>query len=231
MAEIRVCRVAGSPAGELHHHRTALIGLHYHFTFSGDQIHYYYVPYCRIGPYLVGVAVGWLLVKMRRKQTRSATQRMLMTVGWLVAADSALAVLYSPYGAYHGTTFQTESENVLYMTVGRTVWGMALGWVVVACYYGYGGVVDIILSWDAWVPLSRLTYCAYMVHILVMYPVYLTREVPIHYSTVTIVSRHVNTMIVFCIVDIILNLPIHYSTVTIRSFSFKCTHFETSVIV
>eukprot|EP00058_Branchiostoma_floridae_P002589 XP_002588077.1 hypothetical protein BRAFLDRAFT_83078 [Branchiostoma floridae] len=167
---------------------TAIICLHYHFTTaSGDQIHYYFVPYCRIGPYLVGVAVGWLLTKMRRKETRNMTLSLLMPIGWLVAAASAMAVLYSTYGQYSGTTFQTESENVLYLTVHRTVWAMAVGWMVVACYYGYGGVVDIILSWDAWVPLSRLTYCAYLVHILVMYAVHLTREVPIHYSTFTII--------------------------------------------
>ncbi|XP_078618496.1 nose resistant to fluoxetine protein 6-like [Branchiostoma floridae x Branchiostoma japonicum] len=167
---------------------TALICLHYHFTTaSGDQIHYYFVPYCRIGPYLVGVAVGSLLTKMRRKGTRNMTLSLLMPIGWLVAAASAMAVLYSTYGQYSGTTFQTESENVLYLTVHRTVWAMAVGWMVVACYYGYGGVVDIILSWDAWVPLSRLTYCAYLVHILVMYAVHLTREVPIHYSTFTII--------------------------------------------
>ncbi|XP_035686734.1 nose resistant to fluoxetine protein 6-like [Branchiostoma floridae] len=173
---------------------TAIICLHYHFTIAtGDQIHYYFVPYCRIGPYLVGVAVGWLLTKMRRKETRNTTLSLLMPIGWLVAAASAMAVLYSTYGQYSGTTFQTESENVLYLTVHRTVWAMAVGWMVVACYYGYGGylftagVVHIILSWDAWVPLSRLTYCAYLVHILVMYAVHLTREVPIHYSTFTII--------------------------------------------
>ena len=62
-----------------------------------------------------------------------------MPVGWLIAATAAMAVLYSIYGQYHGTTLQTEAENVLYLTVHRTVWAMALGWVVVACYYGYGG--------------------------------------------------------------------------------------------
>ncbi|XP_066267362.1 nose resistant to fluoxetine protein 6-like [Branchiostoma lanceolatum] len=110
-----------------------------------------------------------------------------MPVGWLVAATSALAVVYSLYGMDHGTTPQTESENVLYITVHRTVWAMALGWVVVACHHGYGGVVDTILSWDAWVPLSRLTYCAYLIHTLVWYAVYFSREVPIHYSTFTMI--------------------------------------------
>ncbi|XP_078580675.1 nose resistant to fluoxetine protein 6-like [Branchiostoma floridae x Branchiostoma japonicum] len=157
------------------------------FTIHRDFDKRYIKPYCRIGPYLVGVTVGWLLIKIKPKQTRNMTSRLLMTIGWLVAAASAMAVLYATYGQYHGTTLQTEAENVLYRTVHRTVWAMALGWVVVACHHGYGGVVDIILSWDAWVPLSRLTYCAYLIHLQLVYAVYFTLEVPIHYTTFTMI--------------------------------------------
>ncbi|XP_078581489.1 nose resistant to fluoxetine protein 6-like [Branchiostoma floridae x Branchiostoma japonicum] len=167
---------------------TAVISWHYDMKAPlGDDDKYYIKPYCRIGPYLVGVTVGWLLIKIKPKQTKNMTSRLLMTIGWLVAAASAMAVLYATYGQYHGTTLQTEAENVLYLTVHRTVWAMALGWMVVACHHGYGGVVDIILSWDAWVPLSRLTYCAYLIHLQLVYAVYFTLEVPIHYTTFTMI--------------------------------------------
>ncbi|XP_066295640.1 nose resistant to fluoxetine protein 6-like [Branchiostoma lanceolatum] len=166
---------------------TAVITWHYDMKAPDGLSEYYGKPYCRIGPYLVGVFVGWLLIKMKRKQTRSKTMSLLMPIGWLVAATSAMAVVYSTYGLYHGTTLQTIYENVLYLTVHRTVWAITLAWVVLACFHGYGGVVDTILSWDAWVPLSRLTYCAYLVHIPVMYAVYLSRDVLIHYSTFTMI--------------------------------------------
>ncbi|KAI8518592.1 hypothetical protein Bbelb_046090 [Branchiostoma belcheri] len=145
---------------------------------------YYVKPYCRIGPYLVGVFVGWMLNKIKRKPTNRAT---VDGCCWLVAAASAVAVLYSPYGVYQGTAFKTEHEHVLYVTLHRTVWGMALGWVVLACYYGYGGVVDIILSWKALVPLSKLTYCAYLGHLLVVLAVYLSRDLPIHFTSFSMI--------------------------------------------
>ncbi|XP_035658031.1 nose resistant to fluoxetine protein 6-like [Branchiostoma floridae] len=37
----------------------------------GDIDKYYIKPYCRIGPYLVGVAVGWLLIKIKPKQIKN----------------------------------------------------------------------------------------------------------------------------------------------------------------
>ena len=39
----------------------------------------------------------------------------------------------------------------------------------VICFVSYvTGVVDNILSWKGWFPLSRLTYCAYLLHPVVL---------------------------------------------------------------
>ncbi|XP_035698599.1 nose resistant to fluoxetine protein 6-like [Branchiostoma floridae] len=166
---------------------TAGITLYFEMEAPLGDGRYYFRPYCRIGPYLVGLAVGWLMVKIKGKQTRSVTVSLLMILGWLVAAASAVAVLYPTHGQYLGATLHTLSANALYLTVHRTVWAMALAWVVVACHYGYGGVVNTILSWDGWVPLSRLTFCTYLMHVPVVFAFYFTMEVPIHYSTFTMI--------------------------------------------
>eukprot|EP00058_Branchiostoma_floridae_P006674 XP_002592162.1 hypothetical protein BRAFLDRAFT_88115 [Branchiostoma floridae] len=121
-----------------------VIGVPLVYILYRDFFKYYIKPYCRIGPYLVGVSVGWLLTKIKPKRTKSTTMSLLMTIGWFVAAAAAMTVLYSTYGQYHGTTLQTEGENVLYLTVHRTVWAMALGWVVVACHHGYGVEVPLM---------------------------------------------------------------------------------------
>ena len=33
---------------------------------------------------------------------------------------------------------------------------------------GMGGPINTILSWRAWVPLARLSYCIYLVHMTVL---------------------------------------------------------------
>ncbi|XP_035683589.1 nose resistant to fluoxetine protein 6-like [Branchiostoma floridae] len=148
--------------------------------------HYYLKPWCRIGPYLVGMAVGWLMVRIKGSSVNRKTMMIVAPVGWAVATATALAVLYGLYGTYHGTVM-TNSENAFYLSVHRAVWGMALGWMVLACFYGYGGLVNTFLSWELWVPLSRLTYCAYLVHPMVIYVAFYTREVTLHYSTLTVI--------------------------------------------
>ena len=39
-----------------------------------------------------------------------------------------------------------KAENVLYGTLERLLWGMALAWVTYACHYGYGGIVAGLLG-------------------------------------------------------------------------------------
>lgn len=46
----------------------------------------------------------------------------------------------------------------------RTAWGLALIWIVLSCKWGLAKPVDKLLSYPSLLPLSRLTYCAYLVH-------------------------------------------------------------------
>lgn len=45
-----------------------------------------------------------------------------------------------------------------------TAWGLALVWIVLSCKWGLAKPIDRLLSLRSILPLSRLTYCAYLVH-------------------------------------------------------------------
>ncbi|XP_078666302.1 O-acyltransferase like protein-like [Branchiostoma floridae x Branchiostoma belcheri] len=82
--------------------------------------------------------------------------------------------------------YRTRGQVRLHkLTVHRTAWGVGLAWVVFACINGYGGIINTILSWKAWIPLSRLTYCAYLVHPIVILITYSDQqEANIHYTDI-----------------------------------------------
>ncbi|XP_071097623.1 nose resistant to fluoxetine protein 6-like [Haliotis cracherodii] len=126
---------------------------------------YYITPYCRMGPYIVGMVTGYLLYKT---DCKIRLNKWLVITGWCVATASALAVLYGLYDVNRGHPV-TVDVAAFYNAVHRTVWGASLCWVIFACTTGYGGFVNTLLSWPAFIPLSRLTYCAYLVHPIVMY--------------------------------------------------------------
>lgn len=56
----------------------------------------------------------------------------------------------------------------------------------------YLGLINVILSWRAWIPLSRISFAMYLLHPALMFLYYLQVVVPMHYDDWTMVSRKLN---------------------------------------
>ncbi|XP_063232956.1 nose resistant to fluoxetine protein 6-like isoform X2 [Bacillus rossius redtenbacheri] len=122
-----------------------------------------YLPaYTRAGPYLVGIALGYLLYAT--KGTDVCLPKWLVGAAWPTAVGAMAAVLFGTFGMYQEEHGYSVVEASVYAGLHRTVWAACVAWVVFACVSGYGGFVDAFLSWSAWQPLSRLTYCAFLCH-------------------------------------------------------------------
>lgn len=50
----------------------------------------------------------------------------------------------------------------------RPAWCLSLSWMVYSCYYGYGGIVNWILTRPTLQITAKLSYCMYLVHGLVV---------------------------------------------------------------
>lgn len=46
----------------------------------------------------------------------------------------------------------------------KTAWGLALMWITLSCKWGLAKPIDKLLSHRTLLPMSRLTYCAYLIH-------------------------------------------------------------------
>jgi len=130
----------------------------------------YEKPYCRIAPYLVGMMLGYLLLQTKDWNTSRLRTYLFNVSGWSVAIFLSLSTLYGPYKTVRKNNPHpfTRAENIMYGTFARCAWSLALAWVIFACHRGLGGLVDKILSARFWIPLSRLTYCAYLVHLIAL---------------------------------------------------------------
>lgn len=64
---------------------------------------------------------------------------------------------------YYFPSYQySHLESALYNSLHRFGWSIFTGWMVLACVTSDGGPLRNFLSSRALVPLSRLTYCAYL---------------------------------------------------------------------
>ncbi|CAH1240208.1 Hypp5951 [Branchiostoma lanceolatum] len=152
-------------------------GLMVHFLVNvGGQDYFtvvYKVTFTRQGPYMVGLLLGYILFKTGRKVPTTRRTKVLMTLGWLFA---------SFIGLLFGLVYD---RSPAFVTFDRTMFSCAVAWVVFACSVGYGGIITEFLSWSGWVPLSRLTYTAYLVHPIIMYVYTMSLKPLLFYSVAT----------------------------------------------
>ncbi|OWF53373.1 O-acyltransferase like protein-like [Mizuhopecten yessoensis] len=134
---------------------------------SGDYFEKYYIkPYCRMGPYIIGMMTGYILYRTKGKYNMKPPVSLFI---WIVMTTLACLVIYGVYDETSGKTAMSVNVAALYNAVHKTLWGVCVSWVIFACVTGNGGYINTILSWSPFVPLGRLTYCAYLVHPIIIF--------------------------------------------------------------
>ncbi|XP_067687124.1 O-acyltransferase like protein-like [Haliotis asinina] len=148
----------------------------------------YEKPWCRIGTFAIGMTLGYILHTMKSREVKMSP--FLQGVGWLLALVAAGACTLSTYDANaegrHGWGVEARTAHE---TLYRPVWGLVLAWVIFMCCKGKAGFVDWMLSWDWWQPLSRLTYGAYLMHIMLIQTETATARSLVNFTSGYIVYR------------------------------------------
>ncbi|KAG8198740.1 hypothetical protein JTE90_023505 [Oedothorax gibbosus] len=136
-------------------------------------------PYTAISPYLVGIMLAYYLY-VRKAKGCGKNGFVTLALGWIL---SAVVSSLSVFGLYHHKLSVVES--CFYHAFSHTAFAASLAWVVYVCVTGQGGFVNCFLSWKFFIPLSRLTFCAYLVHPIIITAFYESQKSLIQFSNVT----------------------------------------------
>lgn len=82
----------------------------------------------------------------------------------------------------------SSQKNKCTHTYSQKAWGFALIWITLSCSWGLAKPINSLLSYNGFFPLSRLTYCTYLIHPTVMMLTSFQCESPIHLKHGMIVS-------------------------------------------
>lgn len=137
-------------------------------------------PWTRLGPYMVGMSVGWILFKTNCKIKFTKVQ---LVAGWCLSTGT---ILYLLYGLYK--TELSQLAAAAYSSISHSAWAIALAWIVIACSTGHGGYLNKLLSATCLYPFSRVTYCAYLVHPIMIRAFALNSDAPVHMSVDSMVN-------------------------------------------
>ncbi|KAJ4446596.1 hypothetical protein ANN_13293, partial [Periplaneta americana] len=162
---------------------TAVIVLNSHHTPSIEEPlglfdELYDKPWTRLGPYVVGMCVGWLLDKTN---CTIKMHKAVALTGWALSIGMTFILVHGLYGDLG------PIMSASYVALSHTAWALAVAWIVIACSTGNGGYVNKLLSCKFLYPLSRISYCAYLVHPLVMISVIMHMDSAVHLGRATMV--------------------------------------------
>uniref|UniRef100_A0A182M972 Acyltransferase 3 domain-containing protein n=1 Tax=Anopheles culicifacies TaxID=139723 RepID=A0A182M972_9DIPT len=174
-------------------------------------VNVYGKTHLRATAYLFGLLVGYLVHWMQLKNVRIG--RRLLAVCWILSTACGCSAMFALTAFYTRLGTGNYLYNALYAGLHRFGWSLSNGWLVLACVTGHGRTLKRFLSWRAFVPLSRLTYCAYLTNGLVELYLSATRRTPLYASIPTLTAESISHMILTFLLALLLCLmfesPIH----------------------
>uniref|UniRef100_A0A8R1DQ55 NRF domain-containing protein n=1 Tax=Caenorhabditis japonica TaxID=281687 RepID=A0A8R1DQ55_CAEJA len=141
----------------------------------------YQMPWIRCTPYIIGLLTGYLIATYGKRKTR--LNRGINVICWLIAFSIAALCMFTNYDYDKGSYWSPFTRATFY-NFSRIGWSIAVSWVIVANHFGWGGPVNAFMSHPIWQPFGRLSYCAYIVHWLVVYYFLNVGDRPLQYYNI-----------------------------------------------
>ncbi|XP_049520744.1 nose resistant to fluoxetine protein 6-like [Dermacentor silvarum] len=89
----------------------------------------------------------------------------MQIAGWCLSVSCGLASVFAKLPWYRSANPTTQGVTLIAAFFDRIFWSVFLIWITLACSSGRGGLVGRFLSWNGFVPLSKLTFGVYLIHL------------------------------------------------------------------
>lgn len=135
---------------------------------------YYWKPWCRIAPFLIGITTALFLYsfnsdsasdsKVKRIMNKIDENKGLRLLMYFFGIVLFFGMIFSQYPFNKNPENFTVFENSLYLTFSRTFFALSISLIFLPMMMGHGSVGRKILGLDFYVPIARLTFGAYLLH-------------------------------------------------------------------
>ncbi|XP_077532175.1 nose resistant to fluoxetine protein 6-like [Haemaphysalis longicornis] len=131
-------------------------------------------PFSHAGAFSLGLLLAYLLRTRGGREDAAkgcwpaGGRGACRAAGWALASGCGLAVLLG-VEQWHKGLLPGPAVAALYASLHKTAWGLLVAWVAYVVCTDRKGIPARFLSWGPFVALSRLSFSAYLLHILVLF--------------------------------------------------------------
>ncbi|XP_033122588.1 nose resistant to fluoxetine protein 6-like [Anneissia japonica] len=177
-----------------------------------------YKPYTRMSTFLVGILTGYVMFAYESR--RPKIPKWGLAVGWSVSIILAMVVIFSVWKTDSGKELR-QGAAIMYYTFSRFSFALAVAWVILVCVFDYGGPVNMFLSWGIWAPLARLTFCAYLLHPMLLFLCVLPRKFLFDYWGFQTFCIFIATIVLSYAAAFVLSVLVEVPTMGLEKMFFR----------
>ncbi|KAH7982138.1 hypothetical protein HPB52_003277 [Rhipicephalus sanguineus] len=122
----------------------------------------YHKPYTHLGSFCVGLGLGCLLSQFDKNRL----SKLAYAMGWVASLTTTSVLFHCGFG--WSLERASPAGASLYAALHRTLWALAVAWVLYACCTLHARLLNEWLSWGPLKVVGRLSYCMLLVHPLVI---------------------------------------------------------------
>ena len=180
----------------------------------------YEKPYCRINAYLIGIVLGFVLYKKWRMRSNLCILICFYSAMWIIAIGCCLTTVFGQYKTWNGHPF-SKTENIMYFMFSRTVYSTGIALMIYACHNGFGGAINKFLSWSFWVPLSHLSFMAYLFHPMVVALMYGTMRFQFIHTDWLLILLFAAAVVLSYSLALIVAVTVEYPVANVENAVYK----------
>ena len=198
----------------------------------------YNKPYCRVAAFAIGLGCGWVLYSYYRyKDTKEVFDNQALAiahsftripvvryVGFILGVGLISFVIFIQHSAYadirNGFQNWNRAETVLFMGFDKVLYGLGLSLTLMPCLLGKFPYLIELMGAAMWAPLAKISYCAYLIHILILGTMIFSAEVAWYWSPLDIAIEYIAAVVLSYAAAFVLSLCVEAPFMNIEKVLF-----------
>lgn len=139
------------------------------------------MTFSRIGPWMMGVLVAYIMNSIGGKVI--LVPKSILIIGWITCVSVVVTVVFAQYPLLQENFEENHLVfDAIYYSLKAIAWCLAIAWIILTCQLSHGGIVQRFLSLSIWLPISKLSFCIYLIHVPVQFVYLSSMRAPMYFS-------------------------------------------------